>query len=99
MTRSRPSRHRRDEPSGLGGRRPRCVGSPAFAPPGAPDDMDQAHRTQVWLATGNDPEALVTGRYCYHMRPRSPDRSALDTALQDRLLKAAERLSSISLPE
>jgi NAD(P)-dependent dehydrogenase (short-subunit alcohol dehydrogenase family) len=67
--------------------------------PGAPDDMDQAHRTQVWLATSNDPKALVTGQYFYHMRPRAADRSALDTTLQDRLLEAAEQLTSVSLPD
>ena len=27
----------------------------------APDDLDQAHRTQVWLAVSDDPEARVTG--------------------------------------
>ena len=31
--------------------------------PGAPDDMDAAHRTQVWLAVSDDPEAVVTGKY------------------------------------
>ena len=31
--------------------------------PGAPDDMDQAHLTQVWLAAGDDPKAQVTGKY------------------------------------
>jgi hypothetical protein len=29
--------------------------------PGAPDDMCQAHLTQVWLASGDDPKANVTG--------------------------------------
>lgn len=66
--------------------------------PGAPDDMDQAHRTQAWLATSNDPEACVTGRYFYHMRPRVPNPSANDSYLQDRLLTECERLTSITLP-
>jgi len=30
--------------------------------PGAPDDMDQAHRTQVWLAASDDPRARVSKR-------------------------------------
>ena len=38
--------------------------------PGAPDDIDAAHRTQVWLAVSNDPNATVTGEYFYHMRLR-----------------------------
>ena len=33
--------------------------------PGAPDDMDQAHLTQAWLAAGDDPKADVTGQYFY----------------------------------
>jgi NAD(P)-dependent dehydrogenase (short-subunit alcohol dehydrogenase family) len=28
--------------------------------PGAPDNLDEGHRTQVWLATSNDPAATVT---------------------------------------
>jgi hypothetical protein len=44
---------------------------------GAPDAMDQAHLTQVWLASGDDPKAEVTGQYflppkaCDSATPRS----------------------------
>ena len=31
--------------------------------PGASDDLDQGHRTQVWLAVSEDPAACVTGEY------------------------------------
>jgi NAD(P)-dependent dehydrogenase (short-subunit alcohol dehydrogenase family) len=65
---------------------------------GAPDDIDQAHRTQAWLATSNDPDACVTGRYFYHLRPRASNPLAQDVPLQDRLLAACEKLSSIALP-
>jgi NAD(P)-dependent dehydrogenase (short-subunit alcohol dehydrogenase family) len=65
--------------------------------PGAPDDLDQAHRTQVWLAVSDAPEALVSGQYFYHLRPRPPDRGARDAALQDRLLDICERLSGVTL--
>lgn len=65
--------------------------------PGAPDDMDQAHRTQVWLAVSNDPEARVTGKYFYHMRQRAPNPQATRPELQDRLLAECERLSGVSL--
>src|ERR1700722_4473538 len=51
---------------------------------GAPDDMDQAHRTQAWLATSNDPAACVTGRYFYHLRQRASNPLARDVRLQDR---------------
>ena len=41
--------------------------------PGAPDDMDQAHLTQAWLAAGDDPKAQVTGEYFYHLRRMTPN--------------------------
>ncbi|MDJ0390220.1 SDR family NAD(P)-dependent oxidoreductase [Roseomonas sp. E05] len=66
--------------------------------PGAPDDMDQAHRTQAWLAVGDDPAAKVSGQYFYHMRPRTPNPQVHDAGLQDRLIEACERLSGIALP-
>jgi NAD(P)-dependent dehydrogenase (short-subunit alcohol dehydrogenase family) len=66
--------------------------------PGAPDDMDQAHRTQVWLAVSNDPGALVSGEYFYHLHRRAPDPAARDPARQDALLDACQRLSGIAFP-
>jgi NAD(P)-dependent dehydrogenase (short-subunit alcohol dehydrogenase family) len=66
---------------------------------GAPDDMDQAHRTQVWLATSEESEARVSGGYFYHKRPRAPNPQAQDVSLQDRLIAVCEQLSSVALPE
>jgi NAD(P)-dependent dehydrogenase (short-subunit alcohol dehydrogenase family) len=66
--------------------------------PGAPDDMDQAHRTQVWLAVSNDPGALVSGEYFYHLHRRAPNPAARDPARQDALLDACQRLSGIVFP-
>lgn len=40
--------------------------------PGATDDLDAGHRTQVWLAVSDDKAATVTGEYFYHMRLRAP---------------------------
>ena len=34
----------------------------------APDDPDQGHRTQVWLAVSDEPQARVTGKYFHHLR-------------------------------
>jgi NAD(P)-dependent dehydrogenase (short-subunit alcohol dehydrogenase family) len=65
--------------------------------PGAPDDLDQAHRTQAWLAASDDPAAKVTGRYFYHMRPRDPNPEARDVALQEKLIEECERLSGAIL--
>ncbi len=44
--------------------------------PGAPDDMDQAHRTQVWLATSDDPRSRVTGEYFFRLKRLTPNPQA-----------------------
>ena len=62
---------------------------------GAPDDMNQAHRTQAWLAVSDDAAARVTGEYFFHLRRRAPNPQAHDTNLQDKLIAACERISSI----
>ncbi|MBR8234965.1 SDR family oxidoreductase [Burkholderia sp. AU42008] len=67
--------------------------------PGAPDDMDQAHRTQVWLAAGDDPRADVTGEYFYHMKRMAANPQARDAVLQDQLLRMCEELSGVALPQ
>ena len=65
----------------------------------ATDDLDEAHRTQVWLAASDQPEALVTGEYFYHLRKKGTLPAAHDVAMQDRLLAICERLSGIALPQ
>jgi len=65
---------------------------------GAPDDMDQAHRTQVWLAASDDPKARVTGGYFYHLKPKVPSPQANDAALQDRLIAICADISGVALP-
>jgi NAD(P)-dependent dehydrogenase (short-subunit alcohol dehydrogenase family) len=64
----------------------------------ATDDIDQAHRTQVWLASSNDPGALVSGKYFYHLHLREPDPATRDRARQDLLVAVCERVSGIALP-
>lgn len=65
---------------------------------GAPDDMNQAHLTQAWLAAGNDPEAAVTSQYFYHMKRMEPNPQAHDSALQDRLIAICGERSGVALP-
>ena len=66
--------------------------------PGAPGDMDQAHRTQAWLAASDDAGACVSGCYFYHLRRRTPNPQAEDPDLQQQLIAACEQFSSIALP-
>jgi NAD(P)-dependent dehydrogenase (short-subunit alcohol dehydrogenase family) len=64
---------------------------------GAPDDLDQAYRTQTWLAVGDGPEARTSGGFYYHRRPAPLHPRARDTDLQDRLLAMCHEASSVGL--
>jgi NAD(P)-dependent dehydrogenase (short-subunit alcohol dehydrogenase family) len=65
---------------------------------GAPDDMDQAHLTQIWLAAGDDPKALVTGKYFYHLNQMDPNPQANNPALQNHLIEICTEISGVALP-
>ena len=67
--------------------------------PGAPDDLDAGPKTQVWLATSNDPEALVSGQYFYHQKRRAAAPAARDEKIQDRLIAECARISGIEFPD
>jgi len=63
--------------------------------PGAPDDFDAGSRTQVWLAVSDDPAARVSGKYFYHLRPRSPHPAVFEVERQEKLLDACYRFSGV----
>jgi NAD(P)-dependent dehydrogenase (short-subunit alcohol dehydrogenase family) len=65
---------------------------------GAPDDIDQAHLTQAWLATSDDPAARTTGGYFYHLKQREPNPETRDVALQNRLIDICREISGVELP-
>ena len=65
---------------------------------GAPDDLEAAPKTQVWLATSADPAASVSGEYFYHQRLRRPLPATRDSEVQDRLLGECARLTSVPFP-
>jgi NAD(P)-dependent dehydrogenase (short-subunit alcohol dehydrogenase family) len=67
--------------------------------PGAPDDLDAGAETQVWLATSNDAEAMVTGQYFYHQKRRAADPAARDEKIQDRLIAECARVSGVPFPD
>jgi NAD(P)-dependent dehydrogenase (short-subunit alcohol dehydrogenase family) len=66
--------------------------------PEATDDLDQAHKTQVWLATSADAGARVSGRYFYHLRQGIPNPLARQLDLQCALVESCKRLSGLALP-
>jgi NAD(P)-dependent dehydrogenase (short-subunit alcohol dehydrogenase family) len=67
--------------------------------PNAPDDLDAGAETQVWLATSDDPEAMVSGQYFYHQKRRAPMAAARDEKIQDRLLAECARITGLPFPD
>jgi NAD(P)-dependent dehydrogenase (short-subunit alcohol dehydrogenase family) len=65
---------------------------------GAPDDLDEAHLTQAWLATSDATEAKVSGGYFYHLRPLAPNPQANNAEIQDRLITICAELAGVALP-
>jgi NAD(P)-dependent dehydrogenase (short-subunit alcohol dehydrogenase family) len=66
--------------------------------PGAPDSLEEGPKTQVWLATSQEKEALVSGKYFYHQKLRNFHPAAADIAIQERYLSECVRLSEVLLP-
>jgi NAD(P)-dependent dehydrogenase (short-subunit alcohol dehydrogenase family) len=64
---------------------------------GAPDNLDDGHRTQVWLAASDDAAAKVTGEYFFHMRLRKVNPAARDGERQEKLLEACKQFSGVVL--
>jgi NAD(P)-dependent dehydrogenase (short-subunit alcohol dehydrogenase family) len=64
---------------------------------GAPDDLEQGHLTQTWLAASDDPAAKFSGGYWFHRKQQKPAAAALDTAFQDRLIARLAELTGIKL--
>jgi hypothetical protein len=63
--------------------------------PSANDDLDQAHRTQAWLATSDDTASQVSGKYFYHLKAEEPLAATLEVSLQDRFVAACEQLTGV----
>jgi NAD(P)-dependent dehydrogenase (short-subunit alcohol dehydrogenase family) len=65
---------------------------------GATDNLDEGHRTQVWLAVSDDPAAKVSGEYFYHMRKKTPKSAARDVETEEKLIEACKEFSGVELP-
>jgi hypothetical protein len=59
--------------------------------------LQQGHLTQVWLAASEDPAALTTGGYFYHLKPQQPNPQASDVGLQEKLIAICEDHSGLPL--
>lgn len=65
--------------------------------PGAPDDLEQGHLTQTWLAVSNDSAAKVTGGYWYHRKQQKPAAETLDPGFQDQVIAKLAAMTGVSL--
>jgi NAD(P)-dependent dehydrogenase (short-subunit alcohol dehydrogenase family) len=67
--------------------------------PGAPDDLEKGHLTQVWLAVSDDSEANRSGEVWYHHRRARAASAARSIDFQDRLLNRLAELTGFELPD
>jgi NAD(P)-dependent dehydrogenase (short-subunit alcohol dehydrogenase family) len=63
---------------------------------GAPDDLQKGYETQVWLATSDEKNAKVSGRYFFHQKESRFNPEAGDENLQDELLAFCREISGAS---
>jgi NAD(P)-dependent dehydrogenase (short-subunit alcohol dehydrogenase family) len=66
--------------------------------PDATDDLRRGHLTQEWLATSDEPEALVSGAYWHHQVRRKAHPAVTDLRFQDALIEALARHTGVQLP-
>lgn len=65
--------------------------------PSATDALTLGHRTQVWLATSDDPAAALSGRYWYRQRSRRAAGVTVDDHVQRRLIDQLHDATGIAL--
>ena len=67
---------------------------------GAPDSLEEGHRTQEWLATANERDIVPSsGGYWHHRQARRPHPATLDVDFQTALIDRLTGLTGLSLPE
>lgn len=70
----------------------------AMGGPDAPDSLELGAETQVWLASSDDADALVSGRYLKRRKTLEPNPLALDSGVRAQLVDELARLSGVRLP-
>jgi NAD(P)-dependent dehydrogenase (short-subunit alcohol dehydrogenase family) len=65
---------------------------------GAPDSLDDAPLTQVWLASSMDSQVLQSGEYYYHKQPQKVHPDSRNHEIQQVFLEKCEQISGIKLP-
>jgi NAD(P)-dependent dehydrogenase (short-subunit alcohol dehydrogenase family) len=65
----------------------------------APDDLELAHVTQLWLALSEDELARTSGSYFYHQEAQPANPIARHQDFQDRVLEIFAELTGVTLPD
>jgi NAD(P)-dependent dehydrogenase (short-subunit alcohol dehydrogenase family) len=65
----------------------------------APDDLQKGIETQIWLATGEDSGAKVSGRYFRHEKEQKPHPAVNDESYQNRLIHWCAEISEVKLDQ
>jgi len=63
----------------------------------ATDDLAEGHLTQVWLATGEDDGARVSGEYFFHLKRSKVLEAARDEGVQEKFVGICEELAGVKL--
>ena len=66
--------------------------------PNATDELEDGAETQVWLATGTDAAAQVTGRYLKRRKVLDPNPQATDVRIQEAALERLATITGVELP-
>ena len=64
---------------------------------GAPDDLEQGHLTQTWLATSDDAAAKTSGGLWHHRERQQPAAPSRDVRFQDELIAKLAELTGLKL--
>jgi len=65
--------------------------------PNAPDSLEEGYKTQTWLATSDDIDAKVSGKYFYHRKSKSFMKEASVKETQEKFLEACEKISGVKI--
>ena len=64
---------------------------------GAPDDLEQGHLTQTWLAASDDSAAKSSGGLWHHRKRQEPAAQSLDIRFQDELVAKLTSITGVKL--
>lgn len=65
----------------------------------APDNLQKGYETQVWLATSNDEQVKVSGRYFFHQKAERSNPEADNVFLQERFMELCKEITGVLFSE